>query len=92
MNIELSGSAGDGKIILDNFNRFSYQFIETSSSEVHKVFEVTFFHNKGTLNFFIDDKNNVKDTTLMFEKFPKPLGAHNDPTLNKLGEKIRDNF
>lgn len=92
MNIKLYGSANDGKKILDNFNQFSYHFSSKNKEDNHLVFNVSFFEQDGTLNFFVDEKDNVRDTTLNLNGFPKPLGAHNDPTLDVLGEKIRNNY
>lgn len=92
MNNKLYGSADDGKKIMDNFNQFSYRFSSKSKEDNHLVFNVSFFEQDGTLNFFIDENGNVRDTTLDLNGFPKPLGAHNDPTLNVLGEEIKNNY
>lgn len=83
---ELTGSAGTGNQILQNWRIFSYKF---DQSEYHKnckdecpniySFNFKFGSQKGDISIAIKEGLITKSTTID-SGFDRPLGAYNDTT------------
>lgn len=79
MAVVLTGSAGTGDTILNNWSLFSYKLDGTKSSPDMYYFDVEFNEQIGVMQIFIKD-NKVDQSTVIDCDFPRPLGAYNDTT------------
>ena len=99
MNIKLTGSAGTGEQILENWEIFHYQLDEDEYKYncelgcANKVpFNIRFGGQEGYMVIGIENKR-ISESTIIDCGFDRPLGAYNDTTdfnggLYKVAEKM----
>lgn len=99
MSIRLTGSAGTGDIILENWDMFEYELdkdaYDTNCKEnVSSIypFNVQFGNQSGYMTVAIEN-NEISQSTVIDCGFDRPLGAYNDTVgfnqgLYKVAEKM----
>lgn len=87
--VNLTGSAGTGDVIIENWNNFQYQLVKSKSDSQSLYFDVTFGKEKGTLLIVLKN-GEIDESTVIDFNFDRPLGAYNDHSLFKVAKKILD--
>ncbi|KNY30491.1 hypothetical protein [Pseudobacteroides cellulosolvens] len=78
-SIKLSGSAGTGNTILNNWQLFKFKHNKTTLTEDGYIynFDVEFNNHKGYMVIVVSNGQVDESTTIDCE-FDRPLGAYND--------------
>lgn len=84
---QLKGSAGDGRILINNFSAISFEFDELKSDGHHKVFKIFTGRQYGYVSIELEDKKIIF-VNLSLNGFPKDLGSHNDSSLIQFAQSI----
>ncbi|MCT4594628.1 MAG: hypothetical protein N4A57_10235 [Anaeromicrobium sp.] len=88
MNEKLTGSAGTGKCILQNWNNFKFDLVEVEDD--FYTFDIRFNNQEGYVVIKLVQKK-VEQITIDC-KFNRPLGCYNDSSLKLVGSKMIDSL
>lgn len=89
--VELTGSSGTGKKILDNWNVFTFKLKSNEAQGESNIvtFQFSSSNQTGTFIILLDKKGQIKNlSTLNCNKFKRSLGMNNDSSLQQLAEKL----
>ncbi|KLA29235.1 hypothetical protein [Bacillus cereus] len=81
MTVRLTGNAGTGEKILNNWELFRYNLNKSKSTIDSYYFDIVFGNQKGHMVVFLEN-GKISESTVIDCDFSRPLGAYNDTRNN----------